>query len=85
MQRAHQNTLEGMPLVNISVAMAGLVYPITAAVCGGIWCLGRFLYIHGYSQGDPDKRFVGALISHLGDLPILFVVFGAGAKMLGYA
>lgn len=83
-QRSHQNTLETMPLVNVCVAMGGFVYPKAFAVCGAIWCFGRFLYIYDYSRGNPASRVTGAVISRLGDFPIVFMMFYAGAKLLGY-
>ena len=46
-QRAHQNTLETYALVMLMMCVTGLIYPITAAACGGIWCIGRVIYGFG--------------------------------------
>jgi glutathione S-transferase len=39
-------------------------------------------YINGYSSGNPDKRTAGALVSHLGDLPLVIMSFVTAHKML---
>jgi len=55
-QRAHQNTLEVMPNVIISTVIAGLRYPIPAAIACGAFVFGRIFYTRGYITGDPEKR-----------------------------
>uniref|UniRef100_UPI0035900FD0 glutathione S-transferase 3, mitochondrial-like n=1 Tax=Myxine glutinosa TaxID=7769 RepID=UPI0035900FD0 len=59
-QRAHQNTLEALPFWMIFQLIAGLAYPVAAAVLGAIWVTSRFTYAHGYYTGDPEKRLRGA-------------------------
>jgi glutathione S-transferase len=81
-QRAHQQTLEWMAPVMVMTAANGLVFPIAAAQCCAVWTVGKILYINGYSSGDPEKRQVGGLISHLGDLPLIIMTFVAGHKLL---
>eukprot|EP00227_Mantoniella_beaufortii_P019642 CAMPEP_0197590660 /NCGR_PEP_ID=MMETSP1326-20131121/11823_1 /TAXON_ID=1155430 /ORGANISM="Genus nov. species nov., Strain RCC2288" /LENGTH=142 /DNA_ID=CAMNT_0043155837 /DNA_START=47 /DNA_END=475 /DNA_ORIENTATION=+ len=80
-QRAHQNTLEAFPAVAVSVVINALAYPRASAILGGIWALGRVLYIRGYSSGDPDKRMTGGMVSHLGDLPLMIMLFFTGYKL----
>jgi glutathione S-transferase len=46
-QRAHQNTLESHSMVMLMMCVAGLIYPITAASFGAIWCIGRIIYGYG--------------------------------------
>jgi len=61
-QRAHQNTLENLPVILASTAITATKYPILAAsLCAG-WVFSRVLYTIGYSTGDPGKRnlFQGA-------------------------
>ena len=74
-QRAHQNTVESMPLFLVELVLVGLFYPLFAASCGGLWSVGRILYGYGYAKNGPDGRLIGSLISHLGDLPLQIAVF----------
>ena len=79
-QRAHQNTLEGLPITAINMLACGTVYPLTSAALGAVWSVGRIFYIHGYSTKGPEGRMVGALISHLGDFPLMLLACFLGAK-----
>jgi len=74
-QRAHQNTLETYTLVMLQMALCGLIYPITSAAFGGVWVLGRIIYGLGYAGAGPKGRMAGAIVSHLGDLPLFFMTF----------
>jgi glutathione S-transferase len=58
-QRAHQNTLENIAMVNISMLANAILFPTLSATLGAIWCVGRVLYIHGYSTGGPKGRTLG--------------------------
>ncbi|EPT01602.1 membrane-associated proteins in eicosanoid and glutathione metabolism [Fomitopsis schrenkii] len=55
-QRAHQNTLEYLPLIITGTLITSLKYPILAAAACGTWAASRFVYTIGYSSGDPAKR-----------------------------
>jgi len=55
-QRAHQNTLESLPLVLFTTLLSGAYYPLTAASLCGVWVAGRIGYTIGYSTGVPAKR-----------------------------
>ena len=79
-QRAHQNTLEGLPITAVNMLACGLVYPVASAALGALWCLGRVIYIFVYSKNGPDGRMAGALISHLGDFPLLLLACWIGGK-----
>ncbi|CAK8683502.1 unnamed protein product [Clavelina lepadiformis] len=67
-QRAHQNTLEQLPVVFITMLLVGFVYPKFAAICGAIFVTSRFSYAWGYYTGDPKKRLNGgyAAVGYLG-------------------
>ena len=67
-QRAHQNTLEGMPSFLFFLGISGTEHPRFAATCGALYTAGRIVYAKGYSTGDPEKRLYGEffLISLLG-------------------
>ncbi|KAH9858363.1 membrane-associated proteins in eicosanoid and glutathione metabolism [Lenzites betulinus] len=58
-QRAHQNTLESIPIVVSSTLIAGLQYPVAAATMCGVYVVSRIFYTIGYSTGDPVKRNAG--------------------------
>jgi len=82
-QRAHQNTLENLPIVNMMMLSSATVFPKTAAIFGAIWVVGRFLYIRGYNAGTgPEGRMLGGMVSHLGDMPLLVTTFVAAWTMI---
>uniref|UniRef100_A0A7S2KV36 Glutathione transferase n=1 Tax=Zooxanthella nutricula TaxID=1333877 RepID=A0A7S2KV36_9DINO len=74
-QRAHQNTLESWSMVMVTMLAVGLVYPVYAAAAGMAWVLGRFVYGLGYALGNPMFRSPGALLSHVGDFPLMGMAF----------
>ncbi|KAK2461617.1 hypothetical protein APHAL10511_006080 [Amanita phalloides] len=55
-QRAHQNTLESLPIIITTSLIAGLKAPILTAVACAFWTIGRVSYTRGYITGDPKKR-----------------------------
>jgi glutathione S-transferase len=74
-QRAHQNTLESYPIVMLQMLVSGLAYPVASAVFGGLWTIGRVIYGYGYGKSGPTGRMVGAIVSHLGDFPLMGLIF----------
>jgi len=81
-QRAHQNTLETLPIVNLMTLTSSLVYPLRAAVFGMTWVVGRFLYIQGYAENGPEGRRIGGLVSHLGDVPLFVTTCMAAYSLI---
>jgi glutathione S-transferase len=81
-QRAHQNMLENMPSVAIQTLCCGIMYPLFAAACCGIWSLGRISYVVGYSTGNPSKRQFGGILAHFGDMPLMIATFVVAYKMI---
>jgi uncharacterized MAPEG superfamily protein len=82
--RAHQNTMELMVAFVPSMWLFALyVSPPWAAGLGGVYLVGRVLYLRSY-VADPDKRGAGFGLSVL---PILVMVVGsliaAGTKAFG--
>ncbi|KAJ1495555.1 hypothetical protein T484DRAFT_1761958 [Baffinella frigidus] len=63
-QRGHQNSLETLPLFLVQMVMVGLVYPVTCAIFGAIWCVGAVLYMQGYKK-SAGSRIVGGLAKHV--------------------
>jgi len=55
-QRAHQNTLENVPVIILTTLIGGLHYPIPAAAGCALWSLMRVIYTMRYATGEPHKR-----------------------------
>lgn len=55
-QRAHANYIENQPSAVAGLLIAGLRFPITAAVLGAGWTFTRYLYMVGYSQGGEQGK-----------------------------
>jgi len=54
-QRAHYNFLENYTAVLPSLLIAGLAYPVSAAVTGALWTFFRYLYAVGYTRADKTN------------------------------
>ena len=72
-QRAHQNTLETYAVTMLQMCLNGIVYPVTSAIFGGVWVLGRILFGGGYSKYGPAGRHGGSILSALGSVPLLIM------------
>ncbi|XP_078481422.1 glutathione S-transferase 3, mitochondrial-like [Ciona intestinalis] len=81
-QRAHQNTLEQLPLIYVALTIVGLACPKYAAVCGAIYITSRFSYAWGYYTGDPKKRMNGSY-GYIGQLGLFLGMLYVGFKQLG--
>ncbi|KAI0308310.1 hypothetical protein B0F90DRAFT_1813589 [Multifurca ochricompacta] len=55
LQRAHQNTLENIPVIVITTLIGALRYPVSAALACGLWSFARVVYTKGYASGDPKR------------------------------
>ena len=75
-QRAHQNTLEQLPIFLVLLMIVGTAFPKYAAACGAIYVTSRFSYAWGYYTGDPEKRLKSGygIIGYLGLLLGLIAV-----------
>ncbi|KAJ7701797.1 membrane-associated proteins in eicosanoid and glutathione metabolism [Mycena rosella] len=73
-QRAHQNTLENLPMLYTMTGVTALKYPMLAAGALGLWSLARVGYTVGYSTGDPKKRTNLLSVLHY---PILLTLLGS--------
>merc|ERR1712106_627030 len=83
-QRAHQNTLEKMPLFLILILAAGLFNAKVAAAFGFFWLISRVVYSVGYYSGLPKNRIVGSLLSLLSELALLTMTFLQVGQMAGW-
>ncbi|KAH8100004.1 membrane-associated proteins in eicosanoid and glutathione metabolism [Cristinia sonorae] len=83
-QRAHQNTLENLPMVLGSTVVAATRCPTFAASTLGVWVIARALYTIGYCTGDPKKRnYLGAaVIGSLSALTLLATATYAAVKIV---
>ncbi|PPQ78571.1 hypothetical protein CVT25_011782 [Psilocybe cyanescens] len=83
-QRAHQNTMEQLPLVIFGGGISALKYPIPVAAAILMWTVARVFYTRGYITGDPQKR--NSLIYLCGQLSavgmLLTSVYVTGGWML---
>ena len=82
-QRGHQNMLESYPQFLTLLILLGLVYPITSATLGAIWCVARIGYFRAYATGDPKKRLPWFGASSLSLLALIFTTIYAGLKTTG--
>lgn len=62
-QRAHQNTLENLPIIVMTTVISAIRYPTYAAIGCGMWSFLRIVYTMGYSTGIPRRRGLGSLSS----------------------
>jgi glutathione S-transferase len=82
--RAHQNTLEQLMLFLPSLWLYALfLSPVTGAIAGLVWVVGRLAYAIGYALA-PEKRMYGNGISSLALLYLLgTVLWHCGQLVLG--
>ncbi|KAF8886863.1 hypothetical protein CPB84DRAFT_1787233 [Gymnopilus junonius] len=73
-QRAHQNTLENIPILFTTSLLSGLQFPIPTAIATALWTVSRFSYTFGYIK-DPKKR--GTLMYILGQIGQLGMIVGS--------
>jgi glutathione S-transferase len=77
--RVQLNTLEQMGII-LPFLWVAAFYPIKwawlAPLVGGIWLMGRIVYLRGY-MADPDKRLIGAMMGGLSGM-MMFIIAAAG-------
>jgi len=71
--RVHQNTLEQLPPFLVGLYFfSSTLNPLTAAVIGLVWIIGRIIYMESYIA-NPSSRRLGALLTFL---PTAILVVG---------
>ena len=73
-QRAQMNFWETFAPVVVMTGITAINLPITAAVSGFTFCLGRIIYSIGYCAKGPSGRIVGAILF---DIATIVVFVGA--------
>ncbi|KAF8893829.1 hypothetical protein BD779DRAFT_1669359 [Infundibulicybe gibba] len=73
-QRAHQNTLEIIPVWYVVTLLSGLKYPVPSAIAIAYWSFSRALYTRSYITGGPDKRnsSIFVKLSYIGFWGVLY-------------
>jgi hypothetical protein len=78
-QRIHQNNNENLATFYLLELIAGLSFPVPAAVFGGVWILGRQLYSEGYKR-SVKTRMWGA-IHYVGSLGLICLCLSFGVYL----
>jgi uncharacterized membrane protein YecN with MAPEG domain len=81
-QRVHQNFLEFAPIIFLTLFLAGIYYPLWAAILGLILVVARLVYTIGYIAGGPNFRIFGALFNHLSVFALIGLSFASGCQFL---
>lgn len=82
-QRAHQNTLENIPLFMVFLLLAGLYLPRLSAAFGVTYLVSRVVYAYGYYTGDPSKRNRG-VFGYIGLLGLIVNTILFALNLLGW-
>jgi glutathione S-transferase len=77
-QRAHYNFVEFAPSGFVMLFVAGVYFPVPAAVLGLVLFIGRLVYSFGYANGGPKGRLVGAILNDLVLLGLLGLSLASG-------
>merc|ERR1740128_991464 len=83
-QRAHQNTLEKIPLFLILLLASGLFNAKIVAAFGFFWLLSRIIYSFGYYSGLPKNRIAGSLMSLIAEFALMILTFLQVGNMAGW-
>ena len=81
-QRVHLNFVEMAPAIFLTLFLAGIYYPIAAAILGGIIIIARLIYTIGYMVGGPNMRIFGALFNHLSLFTLIYLSIASGCHFI---
>ncbi|KAL8566301.1 hypothetical protein ACOMHN_028958 [Nucella lapillus] len=82
-QRAHQNTLENIPMFLSFLLLAGLMFPRLSTVFGVIYLASRVVYAYGYYTGDPSKRNRG-VFGYIGYIGLIINTIICAISLVGW-
>ncbi len=80
-QRAHQNYLESLPFVLITLVLASIQFPLFAASAGVGVLVGRQFYCSGYRANGPQGRSLGAGINGLSQMSLFIATIVCGLQV----
>ena len=80
-QRTHYNFIEFSPSIFSLLPIAGLYFPIPAAVLGFVLAICRLIYTIGYTTCGSQGRLVGAAGNHLSILGLFVLAFISGVYL----
>jgi len=84
-QRAHANYIENQPSFLAALLLAGVRFPLTSAGLGAGWCVARWLYMKGYSNGkagDGGKGRYKGIWFWFAQLGLLGLTAYSGVQMV---
>jgi glutathione S-transferase len=84
-QRAHHNALETLQLFLVLSLLGGLRYPVTTAIHGVCWAIGRVAWAAGYTSGNPIDRYSNPLANLIwfGLIGVIATTVGLAIGLLG--
>jgi glutathione S-transferase len=81
-QRAHYNLIEIAPSAFIFLLIAGVYFPIPAAIIGLALVFARAIYSIGYVKGGPKGRIFGGVLNSLCLLGLLGLGVASAVKLI---
>lgn len=81
-QRAHANFVEMVASTLVFLLIAGIYFPIPAAIIGLVLAIFRFIYAIGYTSSGPTGRVVGAIVNDFCLLGLLGLSFASGVMWI---
>ncbi|KNE67894.1 hypothetical protein AMAG_12612 [Allomyces macrogynus ATCC 38327] len=83
-QRAHQNYLEQLPVVNTIVFLSGLFNPKWTAGLTALYAVGRQMYTSGYVTNGPQGRVAGTRLFYPAFFGMVGITIHGAIKSLGW-
>ena len=87
-QRGHQNMFESLSCVMVMTLLGGLKHPISCSAGYGLYLLGSYLYLVGYSDSSLDVKMArykkGGGIKWIGVLWSMGCTVSLAGSMLGW-